>query len=377
MKIGLASRDWSSTALDVDGRRTWGGAGWYRLGLPGKYLRRDGLDVVEGSLTWSNDLKVFGVREWPTYGQAEDDPGLIHWDVDLIVLQRWMFASVAIETATARRSGQVVVQDVDDHFWALDPANAAYRTTDPETNPIENRALYLEGLKAADLVTVSTPYLADELRRLGVARDRLVVIPNHVEVEAFARVAKYRAERPSPVLGWVGATSHRSGDLETLRGVLGPFLERYDLRAFHGGSQDHAGTFADMAGVAARRVGVAPMQPIDRYPDLFGHLDVGLVPLRDVVFNRAKSWVKGLEYAAAGLPFVAQDLPEYARLATGHGIGLLAHRPRDWIRWLERLQDPAFRAEEAERNLLAVARLDIGLGVALWRDVWLGALAAA
>jgi hypothetical protein len=101
------------------------------------------------------------------------------------------------------------------------------------------------------------------------------------------------------------------------------------------------------------------------------------VPLRDVAFNRAKSWVKGLEYAAASVPFVAQDLPEYGRLATGHGIGLLAHRTRDWLRWLERLQDPGFRGEEAERNLLAVTRLDIGLGLPLWRDAWMGALAAA
>lgn len=244
MKIGLASRDWSGTAEDEEGKRVWGGSGWYRLGLPGKHLRAQGFDVVEGTLTWSNDLKVFGVREWPTYWQDEDDEELHHFDLDLVVLQRWMFASVAVETATARRSGQVVIQDVDDHFWALDPANAAYWTTDPRVSPVENRDLYLEGLKAASLVTVSTPHLADELRRRGVPRERLVVIPNHVEVEAFAQVAQDRPRRDAPVLGWVGATTHRSGDLETLRGFLGPFLERHDLKAFHGGCQK-SGAFAE------------------------------------------------------------------------------------------------------------------------------------
>lgn len=376
MKIGLASRDWSNTGEDDQGKRVWGGSGWYRLGLPGKHLRAQGFDVVEGTLTWSNDLKVFGVREWPTYWQDEDDEELHHFDLDLVVLQRWMFASVAVETATARRSGQVVIQDVDDHFWALDPANAAYWTTDPRVSKIENRDLYLEGLKEASLVTVSTPYLADELRRRGVHRERLVVIPNHVEVEAFAQVAATRPPRPSPVLGWVGATTHRSGDLETLKGLLGPFLDRHDLTVFHGGCQK-PGAFAEMTKVDPARVVEAPMAPIETYPDLFAHLDVGLVPLRDVAFNRAKSYVKGLEYAAAGLPFVAQDLPEYVRLATGRGIGLLAHRTRDWIRWLDRLQDPGFRAEEGARNQDAVVRLDIGFGLPLWRDVWMGALAAA
>lgn len=373
----MASRDWSVTGLDPDGRRTWGGAGWYRLGLPGKYLRREGLDVVEGSLTWSRDLKRFGVRTWPTYGQADDDETLHHWDVDLIVLQRWMFASVAAETMTARGSGQVVVQDVDDHFWALDPANAAYSTTDPRRNPIENRDLYLEGLRVASLVTVSTPFLADELRRLGVSRDRLVVIPNHVEVEAFAMTRQERPLRPSPVVGWVGATTHRSGDLETLRGFLGPYLDRADLRAYHGGSIPGAPTFASMTKVDPDRVFTAPMATIDQYPHLFRHLDVGLVPLRNVAFNRAKSCIKGLEYAAAGVPFIAQDLPEYVHLGTHHGIGRLAFRGRDWVRHLERLQDAGVRRDEAAENLAAVDALDIRHGLPLWRDLYLGALASA
>lgn len=370
MRIGLASSDWAVKAPDVLGRPTWGGAGWYRLGLPGSRLRAQGFDVVEGTLVWSADAGRFGVRPWPARGEE----AVIEWDLDLVVLQRWMFASVAVESHTARRNGQVVVQDVDDHFWALDPANRAYVATSPQTNPVENRDHYLAALKSASAITVSTPYLASCLKGLGV-RTPTFVLPNRVDVAAFAQE---RPERDRPVVGWVGATPWRSKDLETLRGVLGPFLDRHDLRAYHGGAIEGMTTdFAEKAGVNPSRLDVAPMAPIEEYPRLFAYLDVGLVPLRDVIFNRAKSWIKGLEYAAAGVPFVAQDLPEYARLHGGSGLGLLARRPRDWISHLTRLLDPEVRAEAAAQGLEAVQAYDIDRGVSEWRDLYLELLANA
>jgi hypothetical protein len=66
-----------------------------------------------------------------------------------------------------------------------------------------------------------------------------------------------------------------------------------------------------------------------RYPQVIAGLDVGLVPLADSRFNRCKSWLKGIEYASLGVPFVASPLPEYLRLA-GEGAGEQAigrHQP--------------------------------------------------
>lgn len=373
IRVGLASADWSRTVLDGQHRPTWGGSGWYRLGLPGRHLRAHGFEVVEGTLVFDRTDGVFGVRPWPTGGEEPQ----IETGFDLVVIQRYMFASVAVETATARRNGQVIVQDVDDHFWALDSRNRAAMTTDPRRNPIENRAHYLAALKAASAVTTSTPYLASCLKGLGV-KAPIHVLPNRVDVEAFAEVRAARKVRcrVDPVVGWVGAAAWRSGDLETLRGVLGPFLDRHGLDAYHGGEMAlMPGAFADQAGVDPARVTTAPLSPIETYPALFEPLDVGLVPLRDVIFNRAKSAIKGLEYAAAGVPFVAQDLPEYVRLHGGSGLGRIASRPRDWARHLESLLDPQVRAEEAAAGLEAVRAHDVRLGVTDWRDLYLDLVA--
>lgn len=386
MRIGFASNDWAMKAVDpLTERPSYGGSGWYRCGLIARHLRELGdFEVFEGTLIFHRPSGTFGVREWPTHDfKAEDAPFQI--DLDVIVLQRWMFASVAAETETARRAGQVVIQDVDDHFWALDPANRAHRATDPVADAIENRDHYLDAVKAASMVTTTTPYLADELVRVGV-KAPIHVLENRVDVRAFEARAKAARSNPRPVIGWVGAIPWRSGDLEVLKGILGPFLDRHDLFAYHGGDlwiegedgeRDLSQTFAHKTGVNPDRVRTRPMVPIFDYPSLFDVLDIGLVPLRDVPFNRAKSWVKGLEYAASGVPFVASDLPEYRRLEKRFDIGRVASRARDWSRHLTALGDPLVRAEEASINLAAVELLDIRRGIADWRDVYLHALATS
>ena len=90
------------------------------------------------------------------------------------------------------------------------------------------------------------------------------------------------------------------------------------------------------------------------YP--YGFLfDVGVVPLVDIPFNHAKSNIKGLEYAVAGIPFVASPLPEYVLLAEEYGVGRLAKTARDWQRHLKALLDYEVRRDEARRQRHIVA----------------------
>lgn len=383
MKIGFATADWGN----LQERPGYGGAGWARIGLPAKFLRQAGLDVVEGTLIFNKATKTFGVRCWPEPGEE----AVLHGDIDLVVLQRWMFASVAVETASARRKGQVVVNDLDDHFWALSRHNRARVVTDPRHNLIENRDHYAAVLRSSSAVTVSTPFLADIVRReLGV-KAPIHVLENHLDLEAWDEVAEVNMERVQapalatvdllgfrrPIVGWVGATPWRSGDLEVLQPFLGKFLDRHGLTAYHGGHVEAPGveSFAQKAGIDPTLVRTKPMAPIDEYPVLFRGLDVGLVPLADCTFNRAKSWIKGIEYAAAGVPFVASDSPAYRRLRERHGIGRIAIRPRDWVRHLGALQNEEVRLAEAEDQRIKVKALDIRQGINNWRDLYLDLLA--
>jgi len=62
------------------------------------------------------------------------------------------------------------------------------------------------------------------------------------------------------------------------------------------------------------------------------------------------SFIKGLEYVAAGIPFISSALPEYKYLES-QGIGRTASNPDEWIAHFEDLRDPKKRKEERLRNI--------------------------
>ena len=113
---------------------------------------------------------------------------------------------------------------------------------------------------------------------------------------------------------------------------------------------------ADVVGLPDERVTYTPQVPIDQYQQLFQWFDIGLVPLSDIPFNHAKSCIKGLEYASAGIPFVAAATPEYEYLAST-GVGRVARTPEDWVRNLTELLDYRTRKREAAENRRIVQEL--------------------
>ena len=338
MKVGFGSMDWSRVPDPATGHPTPGGSGWYRCHLPHRALLAAGVSSCVGRLVFDRTASRFGIREW-------DDTD--HFDVDLVVMQRWMLADLPDDIRAARSTGQLVVQDIDDWFFGLATQNVAHRAYD---NPLSNLAHYRKILAASNLVIASTPYLAS---RIAQFQPHVTVVRNHVDVDRWP----VTCQRDRPVLGWAGATPWRSGDLETLRGVIPQVLSRHGAGFHHsghiGGDWSPAHTVLGLSGPAHTHT---PMVPIGEWPDQFSHFDVGIVPLSDRPFNVAKSYIKGLEYAAAGIPFVAQSTPEYKRLAVDHGIGRIASRPRDWIRHLDALLSMSAleRSEEARRNRLAL-----------------------
>lgn len=422
MRIGVASLDWAVTAPDAEGRPTWGGSGWYRCGMPAMALQHAGMEVVVGRLVGrDHPSQPLGVATWAPGGDTAE----IVWDVDVLVMQRAMFADLPEKILRARAAGQVVVNDVDDHYWALHTANRAWTATHPypalagRVGRAERRARgmlvseqaahvghYTDVLRASSRVVVSTPWLAGMLhQRLG-GRVEIVVAPNCIDLARWEpwTTADHHAVGRHPTVGWVGATTHRSSDLEVLAGIIGPFIARNGLRFFHGGWTSSGADAAWLAGMvdpdtlahlpdrwradAARRVVVPvdrePMRPIGEYPHLFRHCHVGVVPLSSVPFNAAKSAVKGMEMAAAGVPFVASDSPAYRLLARldsdplwpvrHEPIGRVATRPGDWKTHLTALLDPVVRADEAARNREALRAFDVDRedNVARWLEAWTG-----
>jgi hypothetical protein len=126
-------------------------------------------------------------------------------------------------------------------------------------------------------------------------------------------------------------------------------------------------------GLAEPPPSTGPLTP-QEYPygvTLFG---IGVAPLADTRFNRAKSRLKPLEYAALGVPWVGSPLPDYVALHR-QGCGLIADRPRAWEGILRRLaRNASQRRELSLAGREVAARNTIEDHARDWLDAWLHAL---
>ena len=342
MRIGVASGDFLSAQKSSDGGHHWGGSGWARFG---QYIGRIDYEVVVGVLTWKTDH--FFIRD--------EHDNLV--DVDWVFMQRLMHESLPEHMLKARQYGQIIVNDLDDWYWGLDPSNDAFLSSHPKSNPKENRNHYKAVLASSTAVTVSTPYLADRIK--SWVRCPIVILENTVEVNRFT--PHIHTDSSVPVVGWVGATSHRSGDLEILKGVVNPLIVSGAIKFQHSGHYAHANTVASKLGLHDDQVSVLPAVDAVQYPSLL-NMDVGVAPLRDTPFNHAKSDIKLLEYSASGIPWIASSLSAYEGLRKKWGIGRTASKPQQWLKHLADLRDPARRAYEGEALREAVWARDIELG---------------
>lgn len=312
------------------------GCAYYRMYLPSEQLKAMGWDVGFG-LPASTPTEGFGL--------ASGDGGYFGWPY--VVLKLMMHESVPGLIEVMQGKGQRVIIDVDDFHYGISDENIAARVTNPNRNPNNNRMFYEMGIRAADTVIVSTEFLAN----FYSARCRDVrIVRNSIDSERYTQI-----EQPeTPVIGWVGATPWRSRDVETLREWLPQFVADHGLRVHHSGHiPGDSRHFAVRAGL--RRVSTTMMESMSRYPSLLTHFHIGLVPLSRSDFNESKSFLKGLEYAAAGIPFIASPTAEY-RLLHEAGVGRLASTPDEWRDHATALLDVDVRRAEAARNLEIVRR---------------------
>jgi glycosyltransferase involved in cell wall biosynthesis len=347
-KIGAVTTDWSSSVFDDRNWPALGGAGWARIGQV--------KDLSSNHWITGELLKTSGRIGVSTWDHR------VHHDCEVIVMQRYMDAGLAELVRQARSLGQPIINDLDDWFWGLHKSNNAAKIVDPKNSPANNIDHYKMTLRASTAVVTSTPYLADRVREWGGVR--VEVIPNGIDVRRFPQRVQRRV---NPIIGWSGSTGHRSGDLALLRE---PFAALSGVAFHHTGHYDSYPSFVDEVGVSAELVTLMPMLAPHEYPHglIF---DIGVVPLVDIPFNHAKSYIKGLEYAAAGIPFVASPLPEYVRLVEQHGIGRLAKTSADWVRELTALLDYDTRVDEANRQRQAVTALSAKAQARAWDNlIW-------
>ncbi|MGI8438676.1 MAG: glycosyltransferase family 4 protein [Thermoleophilaceae bacterium] len=272
----------------------------------------------------------------------------------LVQRQADLFPTTRLERCAA--SGRRLIYDVDDAVW-LD-------TGSPGAHPLaflkgtSRKAAWLAS--RADQVIAGNDMLAEWLSRHS---DEVVVVPSLVDPEHTPM--RRHSERGKVVLGWIGSST-TAPFLERLRRPLErlvPALAERDvvLRVVGGRAPDIAGV----------RVRAQPWSE-DTELECLEDMDIGLMPLPDLPFTRGKCAYKALQYMAAGVPVVTDDVGITAQVVGQGSAGLVATGDDEWLDALLSLAENArLRARIGKAGR---ARADAEYSVQRWSPVLARAL---
>jgi glycosyltransferase involved in cell wall biosynthesis len=219
--------------------------------------------------------------------------------------------------------------------------------------------------RQADLVTTPSPVIAKKYRNTGASN--VVVIENYLEPDRghFGANAGHRGVS----VGWVAAREHQP-DVSTLEiaKVLARLLREHD-------------------DLEVLTVDLKLNLPSERYRhvEFVQHheliatascIDIGIAPLVDNAFNRARSNVKLKEYAAAGAAWLASPVAPYIGLGERQG-GMLVEDD-DWFDAISQLLRDARKRRRLSRRALRWAKSQtIDRHVTAWEREFERAIALA
>lgn len=286
-----------------------GGSGYYRCIEPARVARLHGIEVEV-----SADFNVDAER-LPDGSYRVDE---LRIDADVIVLQRPLPQVHYAVAVAAKRQGMAVIADIDDDFHNVHKRNVAAQTLQPRLSPLENRRWLEKTLKLCDVITVSTPALL----RYAQGRTQGVVVRNCLPEKILTLPRRPLCGQ----IGWTGTVSTHPEDLQAARGVLDYLPTPIAIVGDPVGVQEALQIRREQVHFAASWQKKVPVY----WRMLNMSMDVGICPLETSDFNRAKSYLKPLEYMALGKPFIASPLPEYRRLVQESGAGVLAEGPKQW-----------------------------------------------
>lgn len=330
-----------------------GGCGFYRVRAPSDEVRKLGVDVevsdgVDASASMDKDGMVT-VHE-------------VRTDADLIVFQRPLDNSMTAVMLQAQRQGIATIVEIDDDFSSVHTGNIAHQHMHGKKS---TGAQWVEkAASLADHVTVSTPQLTKYARH-----GRSSILRNCVPDSIFQ--TKSKASTPdAPRIGWTGSVQTHPTDLQATKGAIRDVLRANNLAFYVVGDGEYVATNLSLD----KHTPVYNTGWVDLdlyYESMKSFIDIGIVPLELSPFNEAKSSLKGMEYAALGIPFVASPTREYQRLEA-YGIGKTAKTPSEWRKHVQRIMD---RTSETERLVVeARGRMEAdhtySVNAPKWLEAW-------
>jgi len=293
-------------------------------------------DTVKREPGWTGQLGYFSTHAWRYAQRRANLPRVIEFS-DALFVQRGLYAlGPGLIVRTLDRFSGRLVFDLDDAVFQVSPS-LAQRGSAARWLYGPQQALNL--MRRADAIVVSTTALAEMLPDGLPTPTILPTIPD------TSRYKVVNHDSRLPVLvGWAG----NGGSI----GYLDPLRDTFRHLAQRGLAQLEVVSSQPWSGRSAFR----PWRLAEE-TSIFDRFSIGIMPLPDTPYTRAKAGFKLLQYMAAGVPVVASPIGVNRQLVQESEAGFLADSPVEWYDALVELaKRPDLRRDMGRRGRAFVER---------------------
>lgn len=289
----------------------------------------------DGCSTWQDKLRM------NKQGQPVSSLALHHFESCLKVADPWVFQITYHDDILALFEllkdvypKKKLITECDDWIFDVPPYNIASNPYKPNS---EKEQIAWDQLQLSDAIIVSTSFLKENLAE-QFPNKPIHIIPNSIDFDRWDNVISdgdMAAKGDGVVrIGYTGCANH-GGDMEIVKNVLLSLVDEFqNLEVLI--AQD-MGSLSDIK--HPRFKVLKKWTNIIDYPAMLKgwDLDIGIAPLRDNNFNRAKSNLRWLEYSALKIPTVASKVRPFTESIIDGQTGLICDSKQAWYETLKNL----------------------------------------
>jgi glycosyltransferase involved in cell wall biosynthesis len=225
-----------------------------------------------------------------------------------------------------------VIMDTDDNIEAVRPYNPGYRGYHPKSEAL------IFGKKMDELVyaiTCSTKNLVDWHKNKNKCK-YIYELPNSLNLDL--RGFKSEKEKNGKInIGWIVSGGHFE-NYKIIEQPVIDILEKYPQVVFYCMAMYGKETWGNVPDKLKKRIKRIDWVPFKEWPKHLAdlNLDIGLAPLKDNLFNRAKSNLRWMEYSAYEIASIVSPVEAYQNVKDGK-TGLKCQESSEWFEAMERL----------------------------------------
>lgn len=237
------------------------------------------------------------------------------------------------------------IMDMDDNIFDIDemnPANLLYYKGSPS---LRNATIIIQD---ADYMVASTEHLANVLSRY---RKRPVVLPNYINKEVYKYEDTDIEKHDGIYIGYQGSSTHFNDFMKTgIMFALRRLLEEYDNVKFYtiGMAFDEMKKYLPENKFIIGNGERDHNKWVEKWKTI--PIDIGVAPLIDTSFNRAKSSIKYYEYSLRKIPAVYSWIDPYLKVVKEHETGYLAQNEIEWYEKIKLLIEDEKNRQRVAQN---------------------------